>query len=391
MDKICLALHRFRADKNEAISKNFVNLVEGLSRKGERLVTYTPTDFITSQNIEKVFYRPISRYSSLAESVINLWLICRDINRSHVDYKVINFHIATPIESFLLSLFLCQSASDKTLVSIWQSYLTLDELKQNFKYFMLNSMKYLHIFIGNSFFSSFLYTLSLKRFKNIIVHSEYQRKQLIVHGVNDIILIRNGVFSLEELPLVVLPPSRVQSDDFVLLYLGHAKESKGVDSLIELAKYLEASQALEFTLILALSGFGDNKPLYRLVKQSNLEHRVHFKDEVNVLEEMSHADLLLLPLRTCVGTSLMPNVIIEAMSLGLPVAVPDYPELAELVNLGENAFELDLFDLSSTSRMILTLASNRSLLEKVSHSQKVRIRDGMTLDSFVEGYFNSLT
>ena len=391
MDKICFALHRFRADKKEAISKNFVNLVEGLSRKGERVVTYTPTNFITSAKIEKVFYRPISCYSSLAESVINMWLMCRDINRNHVNYKVINFHIATPVESFLLTLFLCQSASEKTVVSIWQSYLTFDELKRNFKYFFLHSIKYLHIFIGNSFACSFLYTLSLKRFHKVIVHCEYQRKQLSVHGVNELVLIRNGVFSLEELPLVVLPPSRVQSDDFVLLYLGHAKESKGVDSLIELAKYLEASKGLEFTLILALSGFGENKHLYRLVKQSKLEHRVHFKDEVNVFEEMSNADLLLLPLRTCVGTSLMPNVIIEAMSLGLPIAVPDYPELEDLVSLGENAFELDLSDLSSISRMILTLSSNRSLLEKVSHTQKERIRDGMTLDHFVEGYFQSLT
>ncbi|AQS35924.1 glycosyltransferase [Shewanella psychrophila] len=391
MEKICFALHRFRADKKEAMSKNFVNLVEGISQKGEKVVTYTPIDFITVAKVEKFFYRSTSRYSSLAESVNNLWLICRDINRNHLDYKFINFHIATPVESFLLTVFLCRSAIKKTVVSIWQSYLTFDELKGNFKYFFSNSIKYLHILIGNSFACSFLYTLSLKQFHKVIVHCEYQRKQLVVHGVNDITLIRNGVFSLNDFPIDVLPDTKVQSDDFVLLYLGHAKASKGVNTLIELAASLEASKALEFTLILALSGFGEKKHLCRLVKHANLEHRVCFKDEVSVLEEMTNADLLLLPLRTCVGTSLMPNVIIEAMSLGLPVAVPSYPELQELVSLGENAFELDISDIDSTSRMISTLSKNRSLLEKVARSQKMRIRDGMTLDNFVDGYFQSLT
>ena len=298
---------------------------------------------------------------------------------------MINFHIATSIELFFLFLFLDRRTRNRTAVSIWQSYLTLRELRDNFSYFSRNLIKYLHIILLNSFITAFLYLLFLARFGRIIVHSTYLREQLKNLSDQDIAFVQNGVLP-EETPI----PELSRREKFVLLYIGHSKASKGVDYLLKLISILSKRGNLNFTLVLSLSGFGEKQSIRRLISEYQIEDRILFKREIDVIQEMASADLYLLPLRTCIGTSLTPNVIVEALSVGLPIAVPKYPELNELIQFGFNAIELNLSDLESCAEGIEAAAYQIGLLRSISENQRKQFKQRFTLERFVDGYIQEL-
>lgn len=386
MKEVCMAVARFRNDKKEAISKNFVNLAEGFASGGYLVSTYTPTRFETSLPIRQHYLRTESRYSSLVEAVHNLFRICRAIKKRRVENSVVNFHIATPMELMLLFLFLDEPTRRRTAVSIWQSYLTFREFKNKFSYFSRNLLKYLHIILLNSFVTAFSYKLLLGKFGSVIVHSTYLRDQLVKFSNRKITFVQNGVLP-EDAPLPMIPPRNVK---FILLYIGHAKPSKGVCHLMELAATLLRRGNIDFTLVLSLSGFGDERAVKRSIRDLGIEDHIVFKQEIDVIGEMAVSDLFILPLPTCIGTSLSPNVVIEALSVGLPIAVPDHPELSGLIQFGSNALKLDLADLDGSAEEIEAAAHQGPLRWPNSANQRKRFRHQFSLERFIEGYIREL-
>ena len=84
MYRICLAIHRFRKDRKEAISKNFVNLAEQLSLDPDiDITTYSPVLFSSEANINQDQLNRETKYSSLFGALINLFLICRNIRKDY--------------------------------------------------------------------------------------------------------------------------------------------------------------------------------------------------------------------------------------------------------------------------------------------------------------------
>ncbi|MCV5264180.1 hypothetical protein OFC55_41595, partial [Escherichia coli] len=76
--------------------------------------------------------------------------------------------------------------------------------------------------------------------------------------------------------------------------------------------------------------FGDQENIEKLVSKYDLQYQTEFKENIDISVEMARADLLILPLRTCVGTSLTPNLIVEAVSCGLPIAIPYFEQLSDV-------------------------------------------------------------
>lgn len=385
MKEICLALARFRENKKEAISKNLINLAEGLTIKGYPVATYTPTKFKTLHPIRQYYCRKNTIYSSLPEGFKNLYQICRAINKKQNLYSVINFHIATPIELLILFMLLNRRTREKTKVSIWQSYLSFLELKDNYRYFSKNFTKYVHIILLNSFVTAIFYRLFLSKFSKTIVHSTYLCDKLMDLAVPDIAFVQNGV-----IPEETIIPERKMRQKFVFLYIGHAKVSKGIEYLIKLIAILHQRDNLNFHLVISFSGFGDEQYIKRLIDDYRIESRVLFKPEINVIQEMADADMCLLPLPTCIGTSLSPNVIVEALSIGLPIAVPRYPELNGLIQFGFNAIELKLYDLEYSAERIELAAKDGDFLETIKKNQRKQFKQCLSLEKFIDGYIREL-
>ncbi|EGR0266750.1 glycosyltransferase [Vibrio alginolyticus] len=369
------------------MSKNFVNLAQCLTENGHHVVTVTPTEFRSHIKVEQHTFRNESRYESLFEGLMNLIYLCRELNRliEKTNSAKVNLHIATPIELLVVFFFLKSRYQKQTTLSIWQSYLTFDEVRNNKHYFFRNWFKYLHLLLFNSFISAPLYKRLLDNFCQAIVHSNYQKFQLSSLSHLPVYFIQNGVFSEHFSRLI--PAKKTQR--MSLLYIGHSKPSKGVDALIELAAILKKRECIDFDLTLCLSGFGDQANIEKLVSKHELHHQIEFKESIDISVEMASADLLVLPLRTCVGTSLTPNLIVEAVSCGLPIAIPDFKQLSDVIQFGSNAIEIDLDDLEASASAIEN-GFKLGQLDQMSRNQIEQFKVRYTLESFVSGYARTL-
>jgi len=196
--------------------------------------------------------------------------------------------------------------------------------------------------------------------------------------------VQNGVFSKH-----YSPPHKSIGEVIQLLYVGHAKPSKGVDALIVLAAMLKTQSHIHFHLTICLSGFGSQSFIEKLIKVHKLEKNITFKPNIDVIAEMTDADMLILPLRTCVGTSLTPNIIVEAISTGLPIAVPKFDELKGIIEFGVNAVELNLSDMTKSVEAIEHV-SNATQLSMISRYQRQQFKTQFTLEHFVKGYTREL-
>ncbi|MDN3717480.1 glycosyltransferase [Vibrio breoganii] len=387
MDSLILGIGRFRNNKKEAISKNFINLAECFSRKNIAVISVSPTSFDTDCDIEQHNFRKHSRYNSLIEGVINLVKTCSTINKIATSrpYPQINIHIATPIELLIVYIFIDSKLRHRTTISVWQSFLTYSELKENYKFFLRNIVAYLHIILFNSYISSVIYKRILHHFKNIIVHSRFQKNQLESISKSNINFIQNGVFPISDTPIK-------QSDDnhFVLAYIGHAKHSKGVDYLIELIYKLKKRSNINFKFNLCLSGFGDSEKITKRIDNLNLNDVIKYKEDIDVGAELAVTDLLILPLRTCVGTSLTPNIIVESLSIGTPVAIPRFPELCDTIKFGKNSIEIFLNNLDESALAIENFHMNQSYNKMFLHEDSTN-NGILSLEVFINGYHNILS
>ncbi|MBY7817293.1 glycosyltransferase [Vibrio fluvialis] len=382
MELVILAIARFRSDQKEAMSKNFVNLAQCLTENGHQIIAISPTGFHSCVEVEQHTFRDESRYESLFEGAMNLVHLCKTLNRM---IKIrpsaqINLHIATPIELLLIFFFLSSQFRKQTTISIWQSYLTFEEVRTNKRYFLRNWFRYLHILLFNSFVSAPLYKGLLGYFHQAIVHSNYQKQQLS-QSKAPVYFIQNGVFP-EHFSPPVITKNKLKKK---ILYIGHAKPSKGVDAMIELAATLKQRGNLKFDVTLCLSGFGDQKSIEKLVYKHDLYSQTEFKENIDITVEMASADLLILPLRTCVGTSLTPNLIVEALSCGLPIAVPEFEQLSGVIQFGSNAIKIDLENLEESAKAI-EVCFELDQVERLSENQFKQFKAHYTLEKFTSGY-----
>ena len=382
-----LAIARFRSDQKEAMSKNFVNLAQCLTKNGHQIIALSPTGFDSCVEVEQRTFRDESHYESLFEAGMNLVHLCKVLNRM-VEVRPstkINLHIATPIELLLVFFFLRSHLRKQTTISIWQSYLTLREFQTKKSYFLRNWLQYLHLLLFNSFISAPLYKGLLVFFHQVIVHSNYQKIQF-THTKVPVHFIQNGVYP-ENFSPPVISKNRFKKK---LLYIGHAKPSKGVDALIELASTLKQRGKINFDLTLCFSGFGDQESMEKLVLEHDLGSQTEFKENIDIAVEMTRADLLILPLRTCVGTSLTPNLIVEAFSCGLPIALPEFEQLSGVIQFDINAIKIDLENLDESAKA-LEASLKQDHLERISENQRKLFKDHYTLEKFTSEYSKILS
>jgi glycosyltransferase involved in cell wall biosynthesis len=147
-----------------------------------------------------------------------------------------------------------------------------------------------------------------------------------------------------------------------LLCVGRLLCLKGFQYAVEAVSLL-AAQGVKTELTIAGSGLW-KYPLRRLARRLGVEKRVHFPgfvphDEVTAL--MLASDMLLMPsIVLDKGRSdSLPTVIVEAMSLGLPVIGSDIASFGDVIRQGESGLLTPERDAAALARAVRRLAENR--------------------------------
>ena len=182
----------------------------------------------------------------------------------------------------------------------------------------------------------------------------YKKNGLIIF--NAITVSQNKTPSRADLPVKV-------SNSFLIWYTGRIAPQKRLDILLDSFIALRRDG---FDLLLAICGEGGpdlTNHLKQKLRQAGLQEHVYFlgyrKDWHGLAR---HADLFVLP-STSEG---MPNVLFEAMLLGLPCIAADIPAINNLIEHKENAWLVKAGSQSSLSEGIRQMYHSTPLRKEIA-------------------------
>lgn len=151
----------------------------------------------------------------------------------------------------------------------------------------------------------------------------------------------------------------VQAGETLLAFVGSGFSRKGLDTLIDAMAGASASKALRLVVV------GRDRELPRYVAQAEargLKARVSFIGGVDdVRPYYAAADLLVLP----TFYDPFPNVVPEALAMGIPAVVSDQCGAAEIVQAGESGYICRAGDVQGLAAQLAEFAAlaDRSALE----------------------------
>lgn len=164
------------------------------------------------------------------------------------------------------------------------------------------------------------------------------------------------------IPSMIYPLPYCGRKSFSLLYCGRLTPIKGVDRLIRAFRPLVQKWP---DARLTLVGMGESMDeLKLLVQELGLQNQIRFTGWLQKKELYSHfyqADLLCLPSET----EGLPSVILEAMSIGLPVVATRVGGVAEIVDDQATGILVAPHDEAALSEALLMLAADPAFREKL--------------------------
>jgi glycosyltransferase involved in cell wall biosynthesis len=180
-----------------------------------------------------------------------------------------------------------------------------------------------------------------------------------------------------------------RKENSLIMYLGHFNYSKGVDILIRaMAIILQSFPATTLSLIWSGAG-SEYQSLSKLIRYYKLtEHVELIKSIVNVSEYLSHADVLALPYRSLSKTRIIPSLLLEAFSVGVPLVVSDCDPIGELVDDHKNGIVTPTDNPYELARGIIEFLKDEDLGNLVIQSQREVAKKQFSHDVVAEKYYN---
>jgi len=269
-----------------------------------------------------------SRSGEIGGIVVAFELMCEVFKNANIETTIIDLNKGNYLHK--LSAFI--SIYTKTLLSLpFSSTVVLNGTVNDFKY-----IAPMVVFFSKIFNKKII----LRKFAGSFIE-EYERSSFINKKMMDYALIHSSVNFFETKYLVSylkkynkntvwLPNSRVKpliSRELErpylkkIIYLGHIREEKGIYDLIELSKKIDASYCID------LYGAIIEEELEELIENSLLHYRGELLPD-DVISTLCNYDILILPSYR----EGYPGVIIEALSVGLPIVATKLESISEIVD-----------------------------------------------------------
>lgn len=171
----------------------------------------------------------------------------------------------------------------------------------------------------------------------------------------------------------------IGADDFVVGFSGRISEEKGPDIFLEIANYCAEVSGIHFVM----TGTG---PLARTIQARLAEQsceNVHFLGLVeDVHQTIGQYDVLVVPSRI----DGRPQVVLEAMSMGVPVIAASIGGLPALVRDQHTGFLCCADNAREFAARVLDLASNPSLLASMKLASREVAVATLGLQQMAKGY-----
>lgn len=197
----------------------------------------------------------------------------------------------------------------------------------------------------------------------------------VYHGLND------------DFQRMLTPPTSLDhptQETLRLLAVGRLVRKKGFDVFVEACGLLDRrGVAFEAVIVGEDDDVGDyvrvGEDLRRRIARLGLENRVHMLGQVGQVELFGHyreASILCLPCRVLDDGDRdgIPNVLIEAMSCGVPVVSTPVSGIPELIEHGTNGLLVRPEDPDALANAIQLLHTDRDLAGRLSRAGQATVR-----------------
>jgi len=240
--------------------------------------------------------------------------------------------IMLPTPSFALLADIIKFYTHNPVIVYFESQLTALSLRE----LIINLKAEFGFYFFRLFFNNNLWS-KISRFTadKYIVSSQFQASEIIEAGASNskTVVIRNWVSLRDKnkgknqlrLKYAISP------DIPLVCYLGHFFHVKGVDLLLSAFKIVRKKYP-DVRLLLAWSGLGNEKPIKKLILKLGLEDTIIQVGKVRQSDVFTCCDALVLPYRYAFGTQIIPNTLVEAISIGIPLVTSDLPAISEIIS-----------------------------------------------------------
>lgn len=232
-----------------------------------------------------------------------------------------------------------------------------------------------------------LLKLLLRKCDGFICNSMYSQKQIediVPQGFIRVIYngIETGKFSLDSDMRQRIRHQLGITDDCILLgIVANFRKEKNPDLLID--GFNELSKKNEKLKLLCVGGGALLDHTKKRVTNLGLEEKILFTGYTSdVVDYMQAFDIMVL-------TSLsegFPTVILEGMSLGLPVVSSNVGGCAEIIEQNVNGILYESNDLEGFVAAVELLAGNNEIWRQMSNNASVTVRRTFTLEQMISGY-----
>ncbi len=297
------------------------------------------------------------------------------------------FFIMLPTLSFSIFADIIKCCTRKPVIVYFESQLAKisrrhlwDDLTHEFSFY------FFRLCFGNRLWAR----LSSFVADRYIVSSRYQARELYSVGARPakVAVIRNIMNQMEHTGTAtgLRATHHIPADVPMVGYLGHYFHVKGVDLLIRAFRCVK-NEIPDARLAIAWSGLGNKSPIERLITTLKLEDAIVPVGRVQPPEFFKACDVLVLPYRYTFGTQLLPNTLVEALSVGIPVVTSDLPPLTEIVTTKTGVL-CRARDIEALTRAMTTLLQARAQANSYRRNQRALFQDMFNRARIGEQYMN---
>ena len=237
-------------------------------------------------------------------------------------------------------------------------------------------------------FLKYLYKWFFKNSK--IIHLS---KRLIydlegIANTRDIFILPNGTESLFQESICDEENVKKNNEKLNLLYFSNFIKSKGIHDFLKACSLLN-KQNYEFNILLIgnYTKIFSKTYLFKLINNLNLhDHILHIGPAFGLEKKrlLSIADILIFP--TFYDKECFPLVILEAMSLKIPIISTNEGAIEEIIDHNKSGFIVEKRDVISIASKIKTLMENPKLRYSMAKNAYEKYKDNYTLDIFESNY-----